>query len=157
MMKNSGKKGFTLVEILIAVVIMMIGIAPVIMMVSSSSSGISRVSDHTQAVYIGKYILEKIVARSIYDFDGIVSESECPCISGMSGAVSVYMNDFMHSGKPIAIDNFPDLYDQLKTFASVVEVTGLSVPGLKKVTVRIKWKFRGQPSESCLTSYVHKR
>jgi len=149
--------GFTLVEILVAIVIMMIGIAPIISMVSSSSSGISRVSDQTQAVYIGKYILEKIIARSIYDFDGIVSEPESHCVSGVGGTVSGYLNDFLHSGKPIAADNFPELFEQIKTFTCVVDAVNMNPPGLKMVTVRIKWKFRGQNKESCLSTYVFKR
>ena len=147
--------GFSLIEVLIAIVILMLAVIPVIQMINTSTSGIARTSDQTQALYIGRYILERIIARSTGNFDAISSEGEMPCTGPGAG---YYMKSYMRTGNPVSEFNYPELYEQIKIFKSVIDVEDLSIPpDLKKVGVRIKWNYRGSEKFVSLSTYIYKR
>lgn len=150
-----GRRGFSLAEVLIAIVILILAVVPIVQMVSTSSSGVSRTSEQTQAIFIGRYILERIIARATGNFDAITSESEMPCAGNSTG---YYMKSYMRTGQPVSQYNYPDLYEQIKTFKSVITVDDLSdPPDVKKVNVKIKWKYRGNDRSVSLSTYIYKK
>ncbi|HNY10574.1 MAG TPA: prepilin-type N-terminal cleavage/methylation domain-containing protein [Candidatus Wallbacteria bacterium] len=147
--------GFSLIEVLVAIVILILAVVPVIQMINTSTSGITRTSDQTQALYIGRYILERIIARSTGNFDAISSESEMPCTGPGAG---YYMKSYMRTGNPVSEFNYPELYEQIKIFKSVIDVENIATPpDLKKVGIKIKWKYRGYEKSVSLSTYIYKR
>jgi len=147
--------GFSLIEVLIAIVILMLAVIPIVQMINTSTSGITRTSDQTQALYIGRYILERIIARGTGNFDAISPEGEMPCAGPGAG---YYTKSYMRTGNPVSEINYPELYAQIKNFKSVIEVENFSTPpDLKKIGVKIKWNYRGNAKSVSLSTYIYKR
>lgn len=155
------KSGLTLTEVMLAVSILAITIAPVMHFFSNSARQLERTSNVTFATGIARNISQKL---QVLPYD-VIADIDPPGIEIADGPDDFFFNPLVNPGISsdtalrIDQDSFPELYVYLKRFQfryalSVVEVNFEDDDYVKSVDIQITWRERNRDMLYRMHTYV---
>lgn len=126
------RSGFTLLEILIALAILVVGVAAIVNVFPVGLRATKRAADFTS---IGILAQEKMAEAMYLGYDGLTE------IKGINTASGIY--------------SFPSEDDKYSYRIFYDAVTGIA--NLREVTLAIYWNDRGVQRDEMFTTYIAKR
>ncbi len=146
MKNNIGNEGFTLIEVLIASVILVIGLVALLQLVSISVYGSVAGRDITIADNIARQLLEDMNNRS---YQTAMNNMGPHTVTDGTNTVYVYGNVSTTTGyasQPVTVG--PKTYTLTAQYQDNTPTTGLST-----VTVAVHWTTTGHPHSVAFTTY----
>ncbi len=141
MLLKRTKKGVTLVELIVAIVVLAIAIAPLVVMVADIVRKHAQAETFYKAMVLGRDKMEEILAK---EFDDISDETDEP-IAGYTRTVSVHYVD--PDNPPTSCLNGTQSYS-LDCYVS-------SITDYKRVDVVVHHELIGDLYFSCIVSRSH--
>ncbi|PCJ17189.1 MAG: hypothetical protein COB02_14170 [Candidatus Cloacimonadota bacterium] len=146
----SKKKGLSLIEIMIALVILVAGLFPLWGLFSGNARYQDISKKYTLAHFVAHRVLEKVIAESSYKtLKDIKTHSEFLGFSPASTyGLSPYFSNFDESNKGIT-NQFPNLQKELKNFRFKIELLNINnSDNTRNARVEVQWHNALQQSQN---------
>lgn len=153
---SSNKKGFQLIEVMVAVVILGIAFGSLIMLSMGSSKQLQKSADLLMAISLSQLIMEKNKALPY----NLIETTTFTKIYGDNSGVFSKFEALEGKVYPINEGSTPDLYKQLQSmdYQYQLEVEKVAdTADSKLIQVTIKWTNRGNELSYQLNGYLSKR
>jgi len=151
------ESGFTLVEILVAVFILMIGLVAVMQWFPLGTAGVESGRRQSTGVFLAEQKIEQIKAWALSVCTGPASVPPCAVAQGF-GTVTAGGSCFTAAGGPCNNDNYstiPGYPEYQRTVTITDDLTSGNPPGTAPWTrkvVRVQVQYRRVTAQSVLTS-----
>ncbi|MCO4782434.1 MAG: type II secretion system protein [Candidatus Cloacimonetes bacterium] len=157
--KSSDQRGFQLIEVMVAVVILGIAFGSLIMLSMGSSKQLQKSADLLMAISLSQLVMEKSKALPYGLIDSVAFTKVYKGSSGTSGLFDQFE---ALDGKSYSIDdkNTPALYKQLQSmnYQYKIEVEKIdNTADSKFIQVTIQWTNKGNILSYQLNGYLSKR